>query len=52
MLSDDEKRIVDLLLDEGPQQAGLLPTIIVQTLFNRGLIYFDVPVSEKDTVYG
>ncbi|KAK6725916.1 hypothetical protein RB195_004313 [Necator americanus] len=51
VLTEDERRIVDCLLDEGPQAAGLLPVPVVNTLLDRGLIYLDVPVVESDYVY-
>ncbi|EYB82835.1 hypothetical protein Y032_0349g3190 [Ancylostoma ceylanicum] len=51
VLSEDERRIVDCLLDEGPQAAGLLPVPVVNSLLDRGLIYIDVPVVESDYVY-
>ncbi|KIH49642.1 hypothetical protein ANCDUO_20282, partial [Ancylostoma duodenale] len=50
-LTEDERRIVDCLLDEGPQAAGFLPVPVVNSLFDRGLIYIDIPVVESDYVY-
>ncbi|KAK6011500.1 zinc finger, C2H2 type [Ostertagia ostertagi] len=51
VLTEDERRVVDTILDEGPQQAGFLPVPVVQSLLNRGLVYVDVPVEEFDYVY-
>ncbi|KHJ87686.1 hypothetical protein OESDEN_12534 [Oesophagostomum dentatum] len=51
VLTEDERRIVDTLLDEGPQAAGFLPIPVVHSLLDRGLIYLDVPVVESDYVY-
>ncbi|KAK6046097.1 hypothetical protein COOONC_16398 [Cooperia oncophora] len=51
VLTEDERRVVDSILDEGPQPAGFLPVPVVQSLLNRGLIYVDVPVEEYDYVY-
>ncbi|PIO64902.1 hypothetical protein TELCIR_13455 [Teladorsagia circumcincta] len=51
VLTEDERRVVDSILDEGPQPAGFLPVPVVQSLLNRGLIYVDVPVEEFDYVY-
>lgn len=51
LLTDDERRVVDNLLDEGPQAAGLLPVPVVHSLLSRGLTYLDVPVVESDYVY-
>ncbi|RCN26294.1 hypothetical protein ANCCAN_27980, partial [Ancylostoma caninum] len=51
VLTEDERRIVDCLLDEGPQAAGFLPIPVVNSLLDRGLIYIDVPVVESDYVY-
>ncbi|CAJ0561444.1 unnamed protein product, partial [Mesorhabditis spiculigera] len=46
-----ERALVDLLLDEGPQIAATQDLGLIQRLFNAGLVYFDVPVSENDYVY-
>ncbi|CAB3408071.1 unnamed protein product [Caenorhabditis bovis] len=51
ILSEEEKEVIDMLLDSGPTESGTLPHTVVTTLFNRGLIYFDVPVYENDYVY-
>uniref|UniRef100_A0A158P8L4 Protein FAM91A1 n=1 Tax=Angiostrongylus cantonensis TaxID=6313 RepID=A0A158P8L4_ANGCA len=51
LLTEDERRVVDNLIDEGPQAAGLLPVPVVHSLLNRGLVYLDVPVVESDYVY-
>ncbi|XGW23868.1 hypothetical protein V3C99_005798 [Haemonchus contortus] len=51
LLTDDERRVVDSILDEGPQPAGYLPVPVIQSLLNRGLVYLDVPVEEYDYVY-
>ncbi|KJH43836.1 hypothetical protein DICVIV_10146 [Dictyocaulus viviparus] len=46
-----ERRVVDHLFDDGPQDAGVLPIPIVHSLLCRGLVYLDVPVYETDYVY-
>ncbi|VDM58221.1 unnamed protein product [Angiostrongylus costaricensis] len=51
LLTEDERRVVDNLIDEGPHAAGLLPVPVVHSLLNRGLVYLDVPVVESDYVY-
>ncbi|VDO86884.1 unnamed protein product [Heligmosomoides polygyrus] len=51
-LTEDERRVVDRILDEGPITAGFLPIPVVHLLLNRGLVYLDVPVEEFDYVYG
>ncbi|CAI5438115.1 unnamed protein product [Caenorhabditis angaria] len=50
-LPEEEKQTIDNLLDSGPYSSGLLKYSTVISLFNRGLIYFDVPVNENDYVY-
>lgn len=52
LLSKDEKDVLDLLLDEGPQLAGTLDASLVQCLYNRGLTYLDVPVKDDDFIFG
>uniref|UniRef100_A0A0M3HV95 Protein FAM91A1 n=1 Tax=Ascaris lumbricoides TaxID=6252 RepID=A0A0M3HV95_ASCLU len=51
LLSKDEKDVLDLLLDEGPQLAGTLDASLVQCLYNRGLTYLDVPVKDDDFIF-
>uniref|UniRef100_A0A915CDR7 Protein FAM91A1 n=1 Tax=Parascaris univalens TaxID=6257 RepID=A0A915CDR7_PARUN len=51
LLSKDEKDILDLLLDEGPQVVGTLDASLVQSLYNRGLTYLDVPVKDDDFIF-
>ena len=44
--------LIDRLIDEGPQLAGTLELSQVHLLSHAGLVYFDVPVSDNDYVYG
>ncbi|CAD5208897.1 unnamed protein product [Bursaphelenchus xylophilus] len=46
-----EKEIIDKLVDGLPLIAGLLNKTSILSLFNRGLVYFDVPVNDDDYVY-
>lgn len=41
-----------MLIDEGPQLAGTLDVNLVQSLYNRGLAYIDVPVYDGDFIFG
>ncbi|CAI2345106.1 unnamed protein product [Caenorhabditis sp. 36 PRJEB53466] len=50
-LSGDEKQVIDQLLDNGAVAAGLLKHSVVTSLYDRGLIYFDVPVDPNDHIY-
>lgn len=43
-----EQALVDLLIDEGPKQAGQLPKNIVQSLYAKNLIYLDIPIFNAD----
>lgn len=43
-----EQALVDLLIDEGPKQAGQLPKNIVQSLYAKNLIYLEIPISNTD----
>ncbi|RVE51417.1 hypothetical protein evm_003972 [Chilo suppressalis] len=49
-LSDSEKALIDLLIDRGSQTAGTLDYNDVKTLYRRGLIYLDVPITAADKV--
>ncbi|CAD5206259.1 unnamed protein product [Bursaphelenchus okinawaensis] len=46
-----EKEIIDKLVDGVPLIAGLLNKTSILSLFNRGLVYFDVPANDSDYVY-
>jgi hypothetical protein len=43
---------IDMLIDTGPKQAGELDKGIVKALYNKGLIYLDVPVNNDDYISG
>ncbi|KAL0820601.1 hypothetical protein ABMA28_006444 [Loxostege sticticalis] len=49
-LSESEKALIDLLIDRGSQTAGTLDYNVVKTLYRRGLIYLDVPITAADKV--
>ncbi|XP_026740984.1 protein FAM91A1 [Trichoplusia ni] len=49
-LSDSERAVIDLLIDRGSQTAGTLDYHVVKTLYRRGLIYLDVPITAADKV--
>jgi len=50
-LSPQEKEIIDKLLDSGPMVCGLIDKSIVRNLYNKGLVYLDVPITNLDYVY-
>ncbi|KAL4719299.1 hypothetical protein ACJJTC_014623, partial [Scirpophaga incertulas] len=49
-LNENEKALIDLLIDQGSQTAGTLDYNVVKTLYRRGLIYLDVPITAADKV--
>ncbi|XP_045777649.1 protein FAM91A1 isoform X1 [Maniola jurtina] len=49
-LSEKEKHLIDLLIDQGSQTAGTLDYHLVKRLYRRGLIYLDVPITSADKV--
>ncbi|XP_032519435.2 protein FAM91A1 [Danaus plexippus] len=49
-LSESEKVVIDMLIDRGSQTAGTLDYNVVKTLYRRGLIYLDVPITAADKV--
>ncbi|KAF8367872.1 hypothetical protein PRIPAC_85701 [Pristionchus pacificus] len=56
MLSAEEKATIDILLDTAPPITGAVPAGIidyrvVQSLFTKGLVYFDVPVKDDDYIF-
>nr|XP_033789365.1 protein FAM91A1 isoform X2 [Geotrypetes seraphini] len=45
-----EKRSVDKIIDSGPQLAGSLDYNVVHSLYNKGFIYLDVPISDDSCI--
>ncbi|ESP05148.1 hypothetical protein LOTGIDRAFT_227830 [Lottia gigantea] len=50
MCSVVEKRVIDTIIDSGPQPAGDLDKHLVLGLYRKGLIYLDVPISDEDCI--
>ncbi|KAI6218076.1 Protein FAM91A1 [Aphelenchoides besseyi] len=50
-LALQEKEVLDRLLEGFPLLCGLLEKQSVCSLYNRGLVYLEVPVSDEDYVY-
>uniref|UniRef100_A0A8C4SV30 Family with sequence similarity 91 member A1 n=1 Tax=Erpetoichthys calabaricus TaxID=27687 RepID=A0A8C4SV30_ERPCA len=50
--SPTEKSAVDKLIDSGPQLAGLIEYNVVLSLYNKGFIYLDVPISDDSCIAG
>lgn len=49
-LNENERALIDLLIDRGSQTAGTQDYNIIKTLYRRGLIYLDVPITTADKV--
>ncbi|XP_007441158.1 protein FAM91A1 isoform X1 [Python bivittatus] len=45
-----EKTAVDKIIDSGPQLAGALDYNVVHSLYNKGFIYLDVPISDDSCI--
>ncbi|XP_034981124.2 protein FAM91A1 [Zootoca vivipara] len=45
-----EKSAIDKIIDSGPQLAGSLDYNIVHSLYNKGFIYLDVPISDDSCI--
>ncbi|KAL7984082.1 hypothetical protein Chor_002652 [Crotalus horridus] len=45
-----EKSAVDKIIDSGPQLAGVLDYNVVHSLYNKGFIYLDVPISDDSCI--
>ncbi|XP_076259821.1 protein FAM91A1 [Rhynchophorus ferrugineus] len=50
MVNDEELTVIDTLIDLGSQNAGDLNYNIVLSLYKKGLIYLDVPITAMDKV--
>uniref|UniRef100_A0A8C6TME0 Family with sequence similarity 91 member A1 n=1 Tax=Neogobius melanostomus TaxID=47308 RepID=A0A8C6TME0_9GOBI len=48
--SSAEKKAIDKMIDSGPQLAGSMEYNVVLSLYNRGFIYLDVPVSDDSCI--
>lgn len=49
-LNQDELSVLDRLIDYGAQTAGALDYEVVHSLYRKGLIYLDVPISGEDKI--
>ncbi|XP_044756483.1 protein FAM91A1 isoform X2 [Coccinella septempunctata] len=50
MVNEEELVVIDKLIDQGSQTAGELDYNIVTSLYKKGLIYLDVPITAVDSV--
>uniref|UniRef100_A0A8C5B4G8 Family with sequence similarity 91 member A1 n=1 Tax=Gadus morhua TaxID=8049 RepID=A0A8C5B4G8_GADMO len=48
--SPAEKKAIDKMIDTGPQLLGSMEYNVVLSLYNRGFIYLDVPISEDSCI--
>uniref|UniRef100_A0A8C9SPP3 Family with sequence similarity 91 member A1 n=1 Tax=Scleropages formosus TaxID=113540 RepID=A0A8C9SPP3_SCLFO len=48
--SPAEKMAIDKMIDAGPQLAGSMEYNVVLSLYNRGYIYLDVPISDDSCI--
>uniref|UniRef100_A0A3Q2DH14 Family with sequence similarity 91 member A1 n=1 Tax=Cyprinodon variegatus TaxID=28743 RepID=A0A3Q2DH14_CYPVA len=48
--SSAEKKAIDKMIDSGPQLAGTMEYNVVLSLYNRGFIYLDVPISDDSCI--
>uniref|UniRef100_A0A669DG85 Family with sequence similarity 91 member A1 n=1 Tax=Oreochromis niloticus TaxID=8128 RepID=A0A669DG85_ORENI len=48
--SPSEKKAIDKMIDSGPQLAGSMEYNVVLSLYNRGFIYLDVPISDDSCI--
>lgn len=45
-----EKSAIDKIIDSGPQLSGSLDYNVVHSLYNKGFIYLDVPISDDSCI--
>ncbi|UYV84995.1 FAM91A1 [Cordylochernes scorpioides] len=50
MVTENEKQLIDMIIDDGPQRAGSVDMKSVTGLYLKGLIYLEVPVEDDDCV--
>ncbi|GBN30276.1 Protein FAM91A1 [Araneus ventricosus] len=50
IIPDNEKVIIDKIIDFGAQKAGEVDAKDVKGLYRRGLVYLDVPIDDDDCV--
>lgn len=50
MVNEEELAVIDKLIDLGSQNAGELNYNVVLSLYKKGLIYLDVPITSVDRV--
>ncbi|XP_020487304.1 protein FAM91A1 isoform X1 [Labrus bergylta] len=48
--SQAEKKAIDKMIDSGPQLCGSMEYNVVLSLYNRGFIYLDVPISDDSCI--
>uniref|UniRef100_A0A4W3I803 Family with sequence similarity 91 member A1 n=1 Tax=Callorhinchus milii TaxID=7868 RepID=A0A4W3I803_CALMI len=48
--STPEKIAIDKIIDLGPQLSGLLEHNVVLSLYNKGFVYLDVPISDDSCI--
>ncbi|KAG5678046.1 hypothetical protein PVAND_007752 [Polypedilum vanderplanki] len=49
-VNDKERSVIDDLIDFGSQTAGTIEYNVVHSLYRKGLIYLDVPISGEDFI--
>lgn len=46
----EEKKLVDCIIDNGPQVAGTVDYATLLSLYRKGLVYLDVPIQDEDYI--
>lgn len=49
-VNDSERAVIDDLIDFGSQSAGTIDINVVYSLYRKGLVYVDVPISGEDFI--
>uniref|UniRef100_A0A1B6C1C6 FAM91 N-terminal domain-containing protein n=1 Tax=Clastoptera arizonana TaxID=38151 RepID=A0A1B6C1C6_9HEMI len=50
LVSEQEKELIDRIIDNGKQRAGDLDHNLVHALYKKGLIYLEVPIEHSDYI--
>ena len=48
----EEHDLIDFIIDHHGTEAGLVDYGMVRSLYRRGLVYFNIPISDEDLIVG
>ena len=48
----EEHDLIDFIIDHNGTEAGMVDYGMVRSLYRRGLVYFNIPISDEDFIVG